>query len=334
MKRSYLLALVVSVMLPALAVAETFDGNLNLSSQMEVDAAAGYTVVTGSLTISGANISDLSSLSDLQMVGSYIAINGNPSLTTVVDGFPSLTDVDGGIFVYYNDNLTVISGFDALLQTGDNIDFWYNDSLVSVTGFGSLQTAGWSLEFGGHPLLVEIPDFSSLQTISSSLFILDNPSLSKITGFQALQYVDWSFQIGGNNSLDSVCGFFNYFSVNNPYSGGGAFDIVNNGPLLPNPMTEQDVVDAGSCAVIALEELRSLVVSLDLPKGIEKRLTGYIDEALLALECCVVCGASAAVAELDAFKVDVERQRNKKLSGMEVDQLNTEADEIIALLMP
>lgn len=338
MNRSYLLALLISAFLPAIAVSQTpFIGNLNLSSQDDVNGAAAYTSVSGSLSISGADISDLGPLSNLTHVGSYIVIDQNPSLITVVDGFSSLTDVDGGIFVYYNDNLTSFSGFNALLQTGDNIDFWYNDSLVSVTGFGSLQTAGWSLEFGGHPVLVEIPAFSSLQTISSSLFILYNPSLTEITGFGALQYVDWSFQIGNNTSLDSVCGFYNYFSTNNnSYTGGGAFDIVDNGQGLPNPTTVQDVINAGPCAnaETALTGLHASVVSLNLANGISKRLTGHIDDALLALECGTGCGASAAIGELETFKVDVERQRNKKLSDAEANQLIADADTIIGLLMP
>ncbi|MBT8146790.1 MAG: hypothetical protein KJN90_08035, partial [Gammaproteobacteria bacterium] len=94
MKRLSLSALIVSAIMPALALAMQFEGNLNLSSQADVDDAAVYTSVTGSLSISGDDISDLSPLDNLAMVGSYIVIDQNPSLTTVTNGFPSLTDVD------------------------------------------------------------------------------------------------------------------------------------------------------------------------------------------------------------------------------------------------
>jgi hypothetical protein len=222
-------------------------GNLTLSTQAEVDAFK-CREVSGSLTISGEDIVDLGPLSRLQTIGSYLSISDNTALTSVVDAFPSLTTVGGGIFVYYNPDLVKFSAFDALPETGDNIDFWYNDSLARILGFGSLQTAGWSLEFGGNPNLVSIPGFESLQTISSSLFILDNPRLPSITGFDALQYVDWSFDIVGNGSLDSVCGFHDYFTLTSgTYTGGGSFNISQNGPGLPDPTTIQDILAAGPC---------------------------------------------------------------------------------------
>jgi hypothetical protein len=234
-------------LLPSLALAADYQGDLYLASQSDVDAASAYTGVTGNLTISGGDIVDLGPLAGFTQVGGYISMQGNPSLTQVIGGFPSLTNVGGGMFFYNNDSLLDLSGFDALGQTGDNIDFWFNDVLRSVSGFASLHTAGWSLEFGDNPNLVEIPEFLSLQTIDSSLFILDNNKLEAITGFQALQFVSWSFQIQNNTNLNDLCGLYNYFTVNNPYTGGGAFDINNNGPGLPNPTTEQDVINAGPC---------------------------------------------------------------------------------------
>jgi len=224
-------------------------GNLTLSTQAEVDAFQ-CREISGSLTISGEDIVDLGPLSRLQTIGSYLSISDNTTLTHVVDAFPSLTTVGGGIFVYYNPNLVVFSGFDALPETGDNIDFWYNNSLARVLGFGSLQTAGWSLEFGGNQDLVSIPEFKSLQTISSSLFVLDNRSLPSISGFNALQYVDWSFNILNNIKLNSLCGFNDYFTLSGgAYTGGGSFDISQNGPGLPDPTTMQDTLDAGPCPV-------------------------------------------------------------------------------------
>lgn len=333
MKRAFLFAVIISALIPAFTVATPFEGNLILSSQDDVDNAAIYTSVTGSLVVSGADITDLTPLSSLESVGTYISLRDNPALVMVGNGFDALTEVGGGIYFYDNNNLVTVSGFDALLWTGDNIDFWFNDNLDSVSGFASLQTAGWSLEFGGNPRLRNIPEFISLQTINSSLFILDNPNLAEITGFRALQYVDWSFQIQGNTSLDNLCGFFDYFSSNNPYTGNGAFDIVNNGPALPDPTTEQDVIDAGHCAVIALEDLRGLVVSLDLTRGIKKQLSSKLDTALTALDCGISCGASYASTELEEFKSTVERQRGKKLTDADVNQLIVEADTVIRLLV-
>lgn len=332
MKPAYLFAVVISAFIPSMAIAVHYDGNLVLGSQNDVDTALIYTSVSGSLVVSGPDIHDLSPLSGIESVGSYIVVDHNPGLTSVVDGFDSLTNVGGGIFFYYNDSLVTFSGFDELLQTGDNIDFWFNSSLESVSGFKSLHTAGWSLEFGGSPLLTKIPEFNSLQTINSSLFILDNTSLAEITGFRNLQYVDWSFQIQGNSSLGDLCGFYNYFVTSNSlYTGNGAFDIVDNGTALPNPTTIQDLINAGHCAKPFLVALQDQVISLDLARGIERKLTNALDAVLAALDCGISC-ASLAVAELEEFKAVAERQRGKKLTDTVVDQLITEADTIISLI--
>ena len=228
-----------------------YDGNFTLGSQTQVDSFD-YTAITGSLTISGTDIQDLSPLSALTSIGGYLYI-GNNNILEVVDGFENLTDIGGGIYVYDNPVLVSLAGFNNLLATGNNIDIWYNNSLVSISGFGSLQTAGWSIEIVGNPVLTNIPNFESLQTITSSLFILNNVSLSSVTGFNALQYVDWSFEISGNTSLNNLCGFYDYFSSNNTYSGGGSLDISQNHPDLFDPTTIQDILNAGPCQ-ISLEQ--------------------------------------------------------------------------------
>lgn len=144
-----LTAMLVILSMSSVAAANVHEGDLGLASQAEVNAF-NYTVVTGSLTISGEDIRDLSPLSVLTSVGEYLSISHNPSLETV-DGFENLTDLGWGIYVYHNPALVSFSGFNNLPATGDNIDFWYNDALVSVSGFASLHTVGWSLEFGGNP---------------------------------------------------------------------------------------------------------------------------------------------------------------------------------------
>jgi len=244
---------------------QTYPGNLNLTSQAEVDAF-NYTEVTGYLNISGGDITDLSPLFMLRKVGSYLTIHHNSALA-VVDGFGSLTNVGSGIFINDNTNMVSVSGFGLLQRTGDNMDFWNNNLLVSISGFESLHTVDWSLEIGGNPSLTSLPGFPSLQTVTSSLFILDNTSLPRVTGFNALQSVGWSFNINGISSLSNLCGFVNYFSANNPYTGGGTFDISDNAPSLPNPTTIQDVLDAGPCpcnvsiTAISAPDLDSAVVT-------------------------------------------------------------------------
>src|SRR5690606_25277166 len=73
-------------------------GSVHLTSQTEVDAfATNYpncTEVSGDLTIQGANITDLTPLSNLTSVGGYLYIYNNSNLTNL-DGLSNLTSVGG-----------------------------------------------------------------------------------------------------------------------------------------------------------------------------------------------------------------------------------------------
>ena len=325
-KLTVVLAALSSMLTFSAAIAQdSYTGNLSLTSQAEVNAF-GYSEVTGSLTIDGTNIVNLGPLSGLTTVGSYISISDNAALETVY-GFENLTDVGWGIYVYDNPNLVSFSGFDALLQTGDNIDFWYNDSLVTVSGFGSLHTAGWSLEFGGNAALTSIPDFKSLQTINSSLYILDNVSLPSITGFKALQYVDWSFDIVGNTSLTNLSGFYNYASANNPYTGGGSFDISENHPNLPSPMTIQDILDAGPYEIQLLDSLIRDIQAMGLNTGTTNSLVRVLAKAKNFLESGK---DSNAIRQLETLINDISSlERRGRIDSEAADYLVGAVLEII-----
>ena len=327
-KLQVLVIALISMLSVSSAFAQVHIGNLSLASQAEVNAF-NYSEVTGSLSISGADIVDLSPLSILTSVGSYISISDNAALL-VVDGFENLIDVGGGIYVYTNPQLVSFSGFGALLQTGDNIDFWFNDSLADVSGFDSLHTVGWSLEFGGSPSLGSIPEFASLETIASSLFILDNVSLPSITGFNALLDVDWSFQIIGNSSLSDLCGFYNYFSLNNPYTGDGYFNINTNHPELPDPTTIQDILDAGPCSVSPEQLIQNLILEIEamgLPNGTTNTLVRALSKAQKSLERG---RASTSTRQLEALIDDIRSlEQRGKLDGATADGLVAAVLEIV-----
>jgi len=329
MNKSTVVLIALFSMLPmSSARAQTHAGNLSLASQAEVDGF-NYTDIAGSLTIGGGDIHDLTPLSALTSVGSYISISGNAALA-VVDGFENLTNMGGGLYVYNNASLVSFSGFGALLATGDNIDFWYNDSLVSVSGFESLQTAGWSLEFGGNPVLTSIPHFESLQTISSSLYLLDNNSLPGITGFNALQYVGWSFDILGNPSLNNLCGFYNYFSANNPYTGGGSFNISQNHPDLPNPTTIRDILDAGPCPGSPEQQIADLIGEIEamgLPNGVTNSLVNSLAKAQRSLEND---RPDRATRQLEALIDDIASLASRgRIDGNTADELTAAVLAII-----
>ncbi|MCW8965329.1 MAG: hypothetical protein OQK82_01380, partial [Candidatus Pacearchaeota archaeon] len=90
-----------------LSVAHTqvIDGDVILNTQAEVDSFAG-TSISGNLTISGNDISNLSALSTLDSVNGYLLITHNDSLTTL-DGLNNITTVGGSLDISNNDVLVV-----------------------------------------------------------------------------------------------------------------------------------------------------------------------------------------------------------------------------------
>ena len=318
-----------SVLIATAANAQIYTGNLSLNSQEQVDEFA-YSEVTGSLTISGSDIVDLSALSPLTRVGGYLSISDNTALTQV-NGFQNLTEVGWGIYVWENTSLVSFSGFDALLRTGDNIDFWFNNSLVSVSGFDSLQSVGYSLEFGENAALKIIPRFKSLETIDSSLFILNNASLTRITGFPALAHVDWSMDILSNATLATLCGFYDYFSANGSFTGGGSFKITGNAPSLPSPTTIEDILDAGPCEVLQLlDNLITEIQEMGLPQGTSNFLVNALEKAKKSLES----GRESDVVKKLAALIDDIRslQQRGKLDGATADYLVAAVSEIIDVI--
>jgi len=240
---SFLLAAIILAVSQQLQ-AQTYTGNLTLTTQSEVNAF-NYTEVTGWLNIYGTDITDLSPLSNLVSVDGQLFIT-NTSLTTI-DGFSSLTTA-GEILISENPVLQSFSDFHSLVSTlgGGNIEISNNVSLSSFSGFEALQTVGWSFEISYNTVLTQIPDYPLLHTIASSFYIFNNPLISEITGFKALQSVGYSFIITDNSALAGFCGLYNFFNYNSGvYTGTGSFDISGN---LFNPSI-QDILNGGPCPV-------------------------------------------------------------------------------------
>ena len=73
----------------------------NLTTQAEVDAVS-CSSVTGTLSISGPDITDLSPLSSMTAVGGTLRIHGNTPLTNL-DGLAALTFVERDLIIIGND---------------------------------------------------------------------------------------------------------------------------------------------------------------------------------------------------------------------------------------
>src|SRR5690606_26677244 len=117
-------------------------GNVSLTSQEQIDDfATNYpncTEVSGNLTIQGANITDLTPLSNLTSVGGYLRISSNSNLINL-DGLSNLTSVGGYLRISSNSNLINLDGLSNLTSVGADLVIEYNPSLTDISGLQNID---------------------------------------------------------------------------------------------------------------------------------------------------------------------------------------------------
>jgi uncharacterized protein YrzB (UPF0473 family) len=103
----------------------TYTGNVIFYSQTDVNAFSQcYSVIDGNLMIAGATIDSLNNLKNLKEVTGNVNIqfNGLENLA----GLDSLSEIGGGLTIYYNNSLTTLSGLEGLNAVGGSLMIYYN----------------------------------------------------------------------------------------------------------------------------------------------------------------------------------------------------------------
>src|SRR5688572_1030213 len=171
-----------------------FEGDVTLTTQAEVDAFQ-YTEVTGVLTISGNDITDLSSLIYLTNVGKLV-VRGNALLTHVAGlavlrevGSASSSAFDAAIDISDNPALTNLDGLSGLTRVNGAIIISNNAQLFSINGFSSLTGIDEGLRISNNPQLTSINGFQNVTSISTfafaALIIDNNASLLNLDGLSS-----------------------------------------------------------------------------------------------------------------------------------------------------
>ncbi|MEO1260177.1 MAG: T9SS type A sorting domain-containing protein [Bacteroidota bacterium] len=222
-------------------------GAITLSSQAEVDAWPGCTIVQGNLNITGADITDLSPLSSLQKVTALFRIEDTPLLTSL-DDLENLDSV-GRIFIRNNGSLGNLNGLNGLSQTEiesivinanprlkkvDGLNNFIHsgylaievcDSLEAITGLQNLISVGGLLQIGGNPSLTDISGLSNVETVAENIQIVGNDALTTINGLGKVTTIAGRIAIVGNDLLTDLDGFQSLSNIT-------SIEIVNNLSLL------------------------------------------------------------------------------------------------------
>lgn len=236
-----------------------FDGNIELTSQAEVDEFGenGYTIVTGSFSIvtkdlnitditnidgiqqltevgadfylSSTRIENINALSNLKSIGGSVTIAGNPLLENI-DFLNEITEIKSDVTITLNGS-AVISGFQNVTVIEGDLDIRNMDDLTTISGFNSLTTIKGLLRFRS---LISISDFSGFSNVTSIEGDLDifGSLITNLEGFSSLTNIGGDFVLNANYFLENVDGLSNLNNV------GGSLDFISNSPALNNNLTD------------------------------------------------------------------------------------------------
>ncbi len=177
--------------------------NKTLNSQEEVNSF-NCSSITGNLTISGEDITDLSPLSILTSIGGYLYIHNNPLLTNL-DGLSSLTSIGGDLTIDQNEALENINGLNSLTAL-DNVYVQYCNTLAHLDGFSKLTLIGGNLYVVSCPALQNVDGLSGITSVGGILKISSNNILENIYGLSGLTSIDSHLMINNNSSLLNLDG--------------------------------------------------------------------------------------------------------------------------------
>ena len=227
-------------------VSTTYQGNVTIASQADVNALRDVTVITGSLTVATQEVSlEFSPLDSLEQVGGGLIIPNNPNLTDLsgfgklqsvgyiniydnaalasIGGFGSLTSV-GSFYISNNAALTSLPAFEALESVG-SFYIIRNAKLGSLSGFADLTSVNDTFSISYNAVLTSLSAFEALKSVGGSFYISSNATLASIGGFGSLTSVGSYLQISSNAKLETLNGFANLASV------GGKLNISSNPAL-------------------------------------------------------------------------------------------------------
>jgi hypothetical protein len=235
-------------LVPIISFAQCPNTFITFNSQAEVDAfPINYpdcNVITGSLTISGDDITDLTPLSMINYT-SELKVMDNPLLTQL-DGLNNLQSAIPNNTALQIENNPLLNSLSALtgLTSLSHLDIQDCPSLINLEGLNFVTDFDPNgIGGGGFTGLsidnnISLIDISALTNISNAnidigmypffIIISNNPVLSSLNGLQAFDGVYDFLQIVNNDSLINLTGLSDNFGVaDQPF-------VISDNDLLQN----------------------------------------------------------------------------------------------------
>ncbi len=272
-------------------------GNFYFFTQDEIDSfQSDYqdcTELNGFVKIKGNDITNLTGLSAVTVIGGYLYIQNNPLLTslsglenvssigspgdlfwirgndTLIDltGLQNVTSIGGDLWIDDNNSLTTLAGLDKLNAVHGELKIVGNDTLSSLTGLDSLKlVSGRFSLLDNHPLSSLI-GLNNLDSVNGDFMISDNDFLTDLMDLESLVYTGGSLSICCSHSLSSLSGLEKLTHI------VGSLEIFGD-PLLSNLMGLNNITSVGGrlfvyhniglSNLIALDNLTSIGGDLEI----------------------------------------------------------------------
>jgi len=205
--------------------------NIILSTQAMVDNFQldhGPCDWIGSLTISGADITNLRGLEGVVQSNGNVLIKDNPELLSL-DGLETLDTVGGDFEIINNASLTHIDGLFSLEYVGRRLRIERNPNLENLNGLASLRTVKSFFYLEKNDALKNLQGLSSFE-VTLSFNIKYNGSLETLDGLDSLTGVDpitgtkLGLRIFGNPKLLSLTGLENIVELRELFIQGGSLE--------------------------------------------------------------------------------------------------------------
>jgi hypothetical protein len=162
---------------------------VNANNPDDVAMLEGVVEVTGSIRLSGLDITNLDFMACVRVVGGDVTIFDNDSLTNV-DGLWSLEEIGTDFVFSRNDGLVDFDGLPHVQKLINNLIMRENGALQRISGFHSLVGIDGS---GTDP--------DTGQTIGGNITIQQNSMLTNIDGLYGLLVVNGVLSISNNAML-------------------------------------------------------------------------------------------------------------------------------------
>jgi len=192
-------------------------GDINLTSQAQVDAfPATYDCsdITGTLSISGPDITNVDSLASLRSISSTLTINYNPKLTNL-NGLRGITSISG-LVIRSNPVLTNLNGLQGITSSNTGLEIVDNGNLANLDGLSGLSYVGWIFLTSNNGL-TNIDGLSSVRIVSGVVTLRFNNQLANLRGFMGVTSMP-GLEINGNNNLTDLTGLAGLDSINGDVS--------------------------------------------------------------------------------------------------------------------